>query len=399
MRRKFMLFALVLCVLATMMSSRPAAAAGKLDNVNGINVLVLEGSPYDMGFEQGTLLKTEINKVYKQYLYKKVFEEWTKQIAILGKGGAKAYSDPRGAMIDHSNKMEPFIPDEFKQEMHGLADGAGLKYEDVLILSSHVDYFAILCSTFVARGTMTADGTLIEGRNLDWAKGGLKDLDPLTTLIVRKPDKGHAFASVIYPGIVGDLTAINDAGVAVELNFSMAVEQENGEAGMPILILMRQLAQYAESVTQAEQIIKDAPRMAGYNVVVADGKTREARLIELTAKTVGVLDFKDDALLTTNHFTTPELAGKNISADSFSSSPSADRFNRLVELLDQNRGKITTEMAAAMMHDPGVMVSGTVQTVVFRPETFDFWVWSRNRAPGDFVPFNLKDFVTVTAMK
>ena len=246
---------------------------------------------------------------------------------------------------------------------------------------------------------MTMDGALIEGRNLDWAKGGLKELDALTTVIVRKPESGHAFASVIYPGIVGDLTTLNDAGVAVELNFSMAVAEENGEQGVPALIIVRQLAQYAENVAQAEQMVRDMDRMAGYNLVVADGKTREARLIEITAKTVGVMDFKDDALHTTNHFITPELEGKNISADSFSSSPSADRFNRLTELLVRNKGIITPEWGQAMMHDPGVMVSGTVQTVVLRPETLDFWVWSRNREPGDFVRFNLKDFSGATAEK
>jgi predicted choloylglycine hydrolase len=396
MKRQFryLAAAVVSAVFAMLLQAAPARAAGALDKADGIYVLTLEGSHYDMGFQQGSLLKDEITLVYKEYLYKKVFEEWTKQFAILGKGGPKAYSNPRGALLDHAKAMEPFIPEEFKEEMHGLADGAGLKYEDVLILSSHVDYFAILCSTFVARGTRTADGSLIEGRNLDWAKGGLKELDAYTTVVVRKPDKGRAFASVIYPGIVGDLTTINDAGVTVELNFSMAVEEENGDIGVPALILVRMLAQYAENVDQAEKIIRDSKRIAGYNVVVTDGKTNQARLIELTAKTVDTLDFNEDALYTTNHFITPALAGKNIEAGNFSSSsPSPERYARLGELLAEHNGAITPEIAQAMMHDNGVMVSGTVQTVVLRPATFDFWVWARNRDLGDFVHFNLKDFL------
>lgn len=389
----FVAAAVLAAVFACVLQSAPASAAPGVEKVNGIYVITLEGSPYDMGHQQGSLLKDEIKLVYKQYLYKKVIEEWTKQIAILGKGGAKAYSDPRGTLLAHAKANEPYIPEEYLEEMRGLADGAGLKYEDVLILSSHVDYFAILCSTFVARGPKTADGALIEGRNLDWAKGGLKELDAYSAVIVRKPNTGHAFASVIYPGIVGDLTTINDAGVAVELNFSMAVEEENGDSGVPALILVRMLAQYAESTDQAEKIIRDAKRIAGYNVVVADGKTGDARLIELTAKTVDTLGFKDDALHTTNHFTTPALEGKNIAAGNFSSSPSPERYARLSELLIQHHGAITPEIAQTMMHDSGVMVDGTVQTIVLRPATFDFWVWARNRKPGDFVRFNLKDLL------
>ena len=393
------IFAAIL-LAASLAGAQNALAEGKRDAKNGITVLTLEGTPYEIGYRQGVLMKDEIQKVYKSYLYNKVINQWTKEYAYLsGKGGIKAHKDPRSALLDLAKNMEPYVPAEFRKEMHGIADGAGLNYDDVLIMTSHVDYFAIMCSTFVARGAMTKNGALIQGRNLDWAQGGLKDLDPLSSVIVRKPEKGHAFASVIYPGLVGDLTAINDAGLTVELNFSMALASENGEVGLPILILVRQIAQYAGSIDEAEAIIRDATRVAGYNITVMDGKTHESRVIECTAKTVGVINLENDALITTNHFMSKELVGKNNKASSFSSSPSPERYARLQKLLATHSGAIDTDLARVIMHDAGVKVDGTVQTIITRPETFDFWVWTRNRAPGDFVPFNLKDFVTVTAMK
>lgn len=389
---------LIPVVFAGLLLSGVARAEAGLKVVNGMYVITVEGAPYDMGFQMGSLMKEEIKSIYKSYLYKKVIKEWTKQYAYLsGKGGSKANTDPRGVLLDAALKNEPFIPDEFKEEMRGLADGAGLKYEDVLIMSTHIDYFAVLCSTFVARGSMTKDGAMIEGRNLDWASGGLVDLDPFSAVIVRKPANGHAFASVIYPGIIGDLTVLNDAGVSVEINFSMALGDENGAAGMPAMILMRQLAQYAGSLDEAVSIVKNATRIAGYNITVVDGKNRDAAVIELTAKTVDTVRFSNDYFLSTNHFTSPALQGKNVKASNFSSGPSPERYARLTELMTQHGGAIDPTLARAIMHDSGVKVSGTVQTIILRPETMDFWVWSRNRQPGDFVPFNLNDLLSGVA--
>lgn len=397
MIRKIQL-AMVFAVAAMLCAGSAARAEASLKVVNGMYVITLEGEPYDMGYQMGSLMKEEIKNIYKSYLYKKVIKEWTKQYAYLsGKGGAKANTDPRGVLLDAAMKNEPFIPDEFKEEMRGLADGAGLKYEDVLIMSTHIDYFAVLCSTFVARGAMTKDGAIIEGRNLDWASGGLVDLDPFSAVIVRKPAKGHAFASVIYPGIIGDLTVINDAGVSVEINFSMALSGENGDSGMPAMILMRQLAQYAGSLDEAIDIVKNNKRIAGYNITVVDGKKRDGAVIELTSKTVDTVRFKDDHFISTNHFMSPSLEGKNVKASNFSSGPSPERYARLTELMAQHGGAIDPMLARTIMHDPGVQVAGTVQTVILRPETMDFWVWSRNRPADDFVPFNLNDLLSGAA--
>jgi len=367
-------------------ASCPVLAEPGLEEMDGLYVLTLEGSPREMGRQQGELMKKHIRFVYKAYLKDLVYNTWTKEYAIL-KGTPRAYSNPRKAMAEFASKVEKDIPDEYLEEMKGLAEGAGIDYVDVLIMTAHVDYFAILCSTLVATGPATTDGKLVEARNLDWAQGGLRDLDRFSSIIVVKPEKGHAFASVGYPGLVGVLTAVNDAKVTVELNFSMA--KENGESGMPALILMRKLAQYAGSLDEAEQILRDAPRFAGYNITVTDGKTNEARLIEVAYGKLGTKGPVDNTLVSTNHFITDELAGNNVETSQFSSSPSQDRFDRLTELLSKNSGKIDPELAISMIHDGAVKVPGTVQTIVFKPADDLMWVWSRNREASDFVEFEV----------
>lgn len=360
--------------------------------MDGFYLVTLQGGPYELGLQQGRLFKQQINEVYKIYLNDLVYNEWVKQYAIL-KGVTEAYGNPRKAMAKFAKENEKFIPPEYIEEMKGLAEGAGLDYREVLNMAAHVDYFAILmCSTMVAAGPATPDGKLVEARNLDWASGQAQELDPYSTIFVYKPDKGHSFVSILYPGIVGALSAVNDAQLTVELNFSMA--KKNGRSGFPALLITRHIAQNAATLDEAEKIIRDMPRIAGYNITVADGKTNKARLIEITADGVGVMDLRPDGtLVSTNHFVTKELAGQNVDSSRFSETPSGERLDRLNALIKENHGKIDPQAGMKMIHDSGVRVAGTVQTIVFKPADYKIWVWGRGHKPDGFFEFDVKELL------
>lgn len=381
------------CTVFIAGAARAAAqeAEPKIVHKDGLRIVNLEGSPYEIGLQHGKLLKDDIRRIYKIYLKDLVYDTWIKEYAILGKGGKLAYSNPRKAMAKFAKNLEKDIPEEYIQEMKGIADGAEIPYIEVLNMNSHIDYFAILCSTIIATGPASKDGKLVEARNLDWAQGGLRDLDKFSTVFVVKPENGHSFVSVFYPGLVGALTSVNDAKVTSELNFSMA--KKNDRNGTPALLLMRKVVQYGGTLDEAEKILRDAPRLAGYNITIADGKTNDARLIEITAGVVDTLSPFEGKMVSTNHFITDKLAGQNIETSNFSSSPSGDRFNRLTELLAQNHGKIDMELAQEMIHDDVVKVSGTVQTAIFKPADQLLWVWTRDRAPGDFVKLDVADLL------
>lgn len=396
MRRLMNLRSAVFCgavaIAFILTAANMSAAEPNLTTQDGLYVITLEGTPYEIGFQQGTLMKEQINQIYKIYLNDLVYNTWVKEYAILGRGGKDAWKSPRKALAKFAKGQEEFIPAEYLEEMKGIADGAGLEYIDVLSMSAHVDYFAILCSTIVATGKATPDGKLVEARNLDWAQGGLQDLDKFSTVLVIRPDKGHAFVSVLYPGIVGALTAVNDAKITAELNFSMA--KENGKKGMPALIMLRHLIQNAGTLDEAEEILNKAEKFAGYNITVTDGKTNDARLIEVAHEKLGTKSPTDGVLVSTNHFITDVLAGKNIDSSTFSSSPSQDRYDRLVELAKTGYGKIDPEAAKIFIHDNDVKVTGTVQTIVFKPADSLIWVWSRNRAEGDYVKLDVEKLLS-----
>jgi predicted choloylglycine hydrolase len=386
MKRIILLVAMIALMVG--INALPVSASG-VSQVDGIYIVTLEGSPHDIGFEQGKLLKDQIKDVYKIYLNDFIYNTWVKQLAML-KGDSAAYSNPRKSVSKVSKTIEKSIPAEYIEEMKGLSEGSGIPFDEVLNMTAHVDYFGIMmCSTFVATGKAVSDGKLVEGRNLDWGDGSLQDMDKYTTLFVVKPDRGHSYISLIYPGIVGALTAVNDAGLSVELNFSLA--KEKGASGMPALLIVRHIAQNAGTLDEAEKLLREMPRIAGYNIILTDTKTNDARLVEITAGKVGVRKpAEDGTLVTTNHFTTDELKGENPAKSVWNDdTDSITRYNRLNELLNRNYGKITPVVAEGMIHDNGVKLAGTVQSVIFKLSENKIWVWSRNRKPGDFVEFDI----------
>lgn len=390
MRTRFNVRLFIAVIALSALAPLSAFAKPGVERKNGYYVVTLEGSPYEIGLQQGKLLKAEINDVYTVYLKGLIYNKWIKEYGYL-KGIKLASTNPRKALYEFALKQEQYIPQDLKDEMKGIADGAGVDYIDVLNMASHVDYFATLCSTMVATGPATKNGKLIEGRNLDWASGGLKELDKYSMIGVFKPDKGHSFVSVLYPGVVGVLTGLNDSKITAELNFSMA--KKNNPTGTPALILMRRLIQNAGSLDEAEKFLRTVPKLAGYNITVTDGKTNDARLIEITADKVDTLGLSDNTLVSTNHFTTKELAGSNIETSGYGAIPSTERYARLKEMQKQNYGKIDAQTAITMMQDKGVRVPGTVQTVVLEPSEMRIWVWARDRKPGDFTEFNVDELL------
>lgn len=382
-------FAVAACLLSIFTQETACAGVAKKD---GFYVVTLEGTPYDIGYQQGSLLKDEIKDIYDIYLNDLVYQDWVKKFALI-KGESKIHANPRKGMWKFADGTREFIPDEYLEEMKGLADGAGIDIHDVMNMTAHVDFFSILmCSVVVTSGEATPDNKLVEARNLDWADGGLQELDKYSTIFVVRPDRGHSFVSVIYPGIVGALTAVNDQKLTVELNFVMTADKQ--KRGFPALLMVRHIAQNASNLDEAEKILRDIPRMAGYNLTITDGKTNEARTIEVTAGTVGAVPMSErGVLVSTNHYISSELASTNPTGKRPTGLPSTVRFDRLTELSENHYGEITPAVAVEMIHDGSVKVDSTVQSVVFKPADELMLVWSRSRPAGDFAEFNVAELL------
>ena len=259
---------------------------GRLAVRGGWRFLHLEGSPREMGLQHGRLLRPVVQRLFEEYIR---MIRWFRALS-------------RAELLRRGRRLEPHIPAPCLEEMRGLADGAAMAYDDILIAHTFLESVqAVQCSCFAAHGAATRGGELIFGRNLDFVSMGIAQRCGL--IIFCKPDRGIPFLSIAWPGWCGAITAVNLAGLCIgPLNVRRI--SANLE-GTPYVISFRRMAQEAATCDEAVALLRATRRTYSNNILLAQtAPARRAVVAEYTADEVVVreADPGDDFIAATNHF-------------------------------------------------------------------------------------------------
>lgn len=281
--------------------------AGKLLRVGGQLVLVMEGTPAEMGFQHGRLLAKQIHHIIKDGYMKK---------ALWDKGYTPEY------VTEQSLRMEKHFPPEYIEEMKGIVEGlraAGVDDIDYAEARLGVTQAEILhygpdappgCSNFAVWGKWTTDGRLLHGRNLDWNING--DAQDDAVILIWRPKDGWPFMMVGWAGGVGSVSGMSAKGITFG---EMTLPSPNATFdGLPLFLTMRRVLEKASNLDEAIAIIKKGPQTRGWNYILGDGTAHDGRALEVDSKSVDVytpLDPKEgaetqhesleDAVRRTNH--------------------------------------------------------------------------------------------------
>ncbi len=243
---------------------------GYVEEVDGTTVLHLKGSPYEMGYQHGALLRDKARATADGF-------DSLIELAAKDTGVPRFVFDLTLDVV--YSLCEKHIPERYRREMEGLADGAGVDLK--LVRRAHVISVVTErgCSVFAVFGKATKDGKLYHGRNFDWVMdAGLQDN---AALLLYEPDNMAPFASAGYIGMIGVLSGMNMEGIAV--GQIGAISKDGQLRGIPLMLLLRRILEEAHTLDEATEIIKTARRTVGYNYVVADGDAPDARAYETTA--------------------------------------------------------------------------------------------------------------------
>jgi len=216
-------------------------------------VLVAHGSPREMGRAHGRLLRDDVRRNVHAFLH-----DW----AIGRRGRTRAELQ---AIWD---RIAKHVPAHYHQELEGLAEGSGVPLDDLRLV--HAIPSRYHCTGTAATGAVTRDGKVYHTRSLDYALdiGDTHRPQSSAILLVAAPDDGVPHAVVTWAGFVGCVTGMNVAGVSVgEMGSSSSDETYDG---FPMVFLMRETLRLAESVQDAKDIWRKAPRTCGYNFVFCD---------------------------------------------------------------------------------------------------------------------------------
>jgi isopenicillin-N N-acyltransferase like protein len=228
-----------------------------IQNKEGHTVLHIEGTPFEMGFQHGSLLKEKIHQNIRNHL------RLGKEPPSISK---KERTERFLKVLPH---ITTFIPEKYIQEMEGVAKGADASFNDILLLNLFPEMFH--CCAVTASKEASADGSLYHARVLDYSEG--KDLQSSAVLIIAKPNTGYTFINVSYAGFIGTVTGMNEKKIAIG---EIGGDGYEHWSGMPMSFLLRSILEDASSLNEAKEILKKTPRTCEYYYIISDGKTDEA---------------------------------------------------------------------------------------------------------------------------
>lgn len=253
-----------------------------IEQINGTTVLHLKGSGYEMGFQHGALAQNEVRSAMARF--DQLLDRAREEVSM-----------PRFAtemVLDAVYRWcEKDIPERYKREMEGLADGAGVplkKLRRVHVISVVTERD---CSVFAVFGSATADGKTYLGRNFDWIMDA--GLQNEAALILYEPEGYKPFASAGYLGFVGVLSGMNMDKIAI--GQIGAISKDSDWAGIPMMLLLRRVLEEAGNLEEVLDIVENANRTVGYNYVFADGKSGEGVALETSAHHCAVFRDNDPA--------------------------------------------------------------------------------------------------------
>lgn len=355
---------LLLTLAADLLQAQTIARCGKgwLEKVNGLHVLHLEGTPYEMGYQHGVLLGDDA-KANLNYL----LEEKAKEVE-LDVGGFKL--GPEAIIAGIVAAQRKHIPDWYQQELVGLADACDLPLSKVECGNFIPELFH--CSGFAVMNTATKDGTLYHGRVLDYSTDW--KLQEHAVLIVSKPKDGIPSVNVSFAGFIGSVTGMNAEHISIG---EMGGRGLGHWDGVPMAVLVRWALREAKSLDEAVAIFRDKPRTCEYYYVLADGETNQA---------VG-MEASWDVFAKVEPGQTHPLLPRPVKDSVLLSA--GDRYHCLVDRVKENFGQLDAEGAIRLM-DRGVATRGNLHNVLFAPKSTKFWVSyaGKDRTPAAERPYS-----------
>lgn len=319
----------------------PEARHGKaeLKYINELPVIRLQGKPEEIGEQMAVLTAKPAQKLlnYPKDVLKHL-------------GLQSAWP----ALVATGKSMLPNFPAAYRQELETGVKAAQLDYDLFLAANTMFDIKKLFaCSALIVEPEKSVSGGMLFGRNLDFPTLGY--LHEYSLVMVCLPEGKRPFVSVGFPGVIGVLSGMNDAGLTLavlEVYHSKDDSVRFDPQGTPYAMCFRRILEECSTVEEAEKLLKSMKRTTRLNLAICDQK--RAAVFEFTPKQLVVRPASEGLCACTNHFRSQDLATWTDC--------------RRYRILDQTRddGKLTVDDVKRKLHQVN-QGQGTLQTMVFEP--------------------------------
>lgn len=210
-------------------------------------------------------------------------------------------------IVGMGKRMLPNFPEPYSDELASLTKHSGLNGDFLVAGNTLFDIKKFFgCSTVAIEAARSETGSIMLGRNLDFPTLGY--LNNYTLVTVYHPTGKHSWASVGFPGVIGCLSGMNDAGLTVNVlevySAADGSERMNLE-GVPYALCYRRVLEECSTIDEAVALLRSMKRTTCTNLAVAD--PNGTAVLEVTTKQVVVRRAENAVCAATNHFVSDSL--------------------------------------------------------------------------------------------
>ena len=336
---------------------------------SNVRVLYVSGTPYERGYQHGKLLRKDVQE----------------NLGFLHKNALKTFHSEE-LFAEAYERLRPFIPQEYIDEMQGLAHGAKMPLHvihAIHALPSLTEWggkrrlksivqemikgeLGTSCSNIGALPAATNNQEMYVVRVLDWGLHRISRLHDYPLITVNIPEEGLASANIGWVGFLGAVSGMNSAGITLgEMGYGSPPNETL--RGKPMIFLLRDILTYAENLTDVRTQITSAPGTNAFSYLMSDGKSLEVELYYRDRDTFRI--FRPGEEVFDDRKTFPAVQDLVYGG----------HFDELMNtLLQEHTGKLSRELFIESII-PQIAMKSNFQNVIYEPQNLTFSV---SNSPG-----------------
>lgn len=373
----------------------------------GLWEMYVEGGPYQRGKRIGKLTKpllAEQERIFIERIREMIPSEsylnFLKYfVSLFTMGLDKEVSEEqlleiRGVSEAASSKYDVIGPAFYRMLNYHAAHDIGHALQNMELVSNPI----VGCSSFSVNGKASEDDELLVGRNFDFSMGDAFARNKIAAFY--RPDSGHPFMMVTWPGMTGAVSGMNKEGLSVTLNAARSGIPKR--VGTPVSLIGREILQHASTIQEAYEIAASKRSFVAETFLIASAKEGETAVIEKTPRKMNLYRPNEDRTVVTNHFQSKAFQKRELTREHKKRNPTTERYQRLDELLEEH-APLDPRSAAEVLRDPHGIGGKPIglgnemalnqflahHSIIFRPEKKQVWLSTAPYQLGEYVAYDL----------
>ncbi len=370
---------------------------------SGLWEAYIEGKPFERGVAFGQLTRELL------YYQETSFVEQIREIVPSG-----GYLKLLKYFIAFFNRnLDKNIPDEYKDEIYGTSFACSPEYDFIGSgYQRQLNYHAahdighalqglslVACTSFSVWDSQSVDSSLIVGRNFDFYMGEKFAENKIVCFV--NPSDGFKFVMITWADLIGVVSGMNEKGLTVTINASRSTIPR--QAATPVTLLAREILQYAGTIEEAYALSKKRRLFVSESILIGSARDHKTVIIEKSPSKDDLVYPESDRIICTNHYQGEVFADDEINLENIRGSDSYNRYKRVEELLDR-AGSMNVAKVVAILRDQRTLGDSDAgmgnqlainqliahHSVVFRPDSLQFWISTAPWQLGKYVAYDLR---------